>query len=224
MNAPESVGPFGASVASAGDVNGDGYADVVIGLSGDPNPNTFRNQVFLYFGGPSGLAKASAITLTSPEGSTTDFGWSAVGVGDVNGSMNLNEVRDKEHIVIVVFWWLQPIASFSMKPASRDAPILIGKTTHPDSRCMPDRVGNGAGRAGDADFADPLDAECIHVRVVLVDHDGFQGRHVGAPTTTYDLLWDERPYPPKAILGTAYEFATGQRLAPVISRAGRPEP
>ena len=34
-----------------------------------------------------------------------------------------------------------------------------------------------------------------------------------APTTTYDLVWDERPYPPKAILGTAYEFATGQRLA-----------
>ena len=29
---------------------------------------------------------------------------------------------------------------------------------------------------------------------------------------TYDLVWDERPYPPKAISGTASEFATGQRL------------
>jgi hypothetical protein len=37
--------------------------------------------------------------------------------------------------------------------------------------------------------------------------------HGFAPTTTYDLIWDERRYPPKAILGTAYEFATGQRLA-----------
>jgi hypothetical protein len=36
--------------------------------------------------------------------------------------------------------------------------------------------------------------------------------HGFAPTTTYDLVWDERRYPPKAILGTAYEFATGQRL------------
>ena len=36
--------------------------------------------------------------------------------------------------------------------------------------------------------------------------------HGYAPTTTYDLVWDERRYPPKAILGTAYEFATGQRL------------
>jgi hypothetical protein len=34
-----------------------------------------------------------------------------------------------------------------------------------------------------------------------------------APTTTYDLVWDERRYPPKAILGTAYELATGERLA-----------
>jgi hypothetical protein len=34
-----------------------------------------------------------------------------------------------------------------------------------------------------------------------------------ARTTTYELVWDERRYPPKAILGTAYEFATGQRLA-----------
>ena len=25
--------------------------------------------------------------------------------------------------------------------------------------------------------------------------------------------WEERLYPPKAILGTAYEFATGKRLA-----------
>ena len=32
-------------------------------------------------------------------------------------------------------------------------------------------------------------------------------------TTTYELRWEERRYPPKAILGTAYEFATGQRLA-----------
>ena len=41
----------------------------------------------------------------------------------------------------------------------------------------------------------------------------FFAAHGFAPTTTYDLVWDQRRYPPKAILGTAYEFATGQRLA-----------
>jgi hypothetical protein len=41
----------------------------------------------------------------------------------------------------------------------------------------------------------------------------FFSEHGFAPTTTYDLIWKERRYPPKAILGTAYEFATGRRLA-----------
>jgi hypothetical protein len=41
----------------------------------------------------------------------------------------------------------------------------------------------------------------------------FFSTHGFAPTTTYDLVWAKRRYPPKAILGTGYEFATGQRLA-----------
>jgi hypothetical protein len=40
----------------------------------------------------------------------------------------------------------------------------------------------------------------------------FFSEHGFAPTTTYELAWEERCYQPKAILGTAYEFATGQRL------------
>jgi len=41
----------------------------------------------------------------------------------------------------------------------------------------------------------------------------FFTEHGFAPTTTYDLVWEKRLYPPKAILGTAYELATGERLA-----------
>ena len=40
----------------------------------------------------------------------------------------------------------------------------------------------------------------------------FFSEHGFAPTTTYELVLNERRYPPKAILGTAYELATGQRL------------
>ena len=49
----------------------------------------------------------------------------------------------------------------------------------------------------------------------------FFSAHGFAPTTTYDLVWDGRRYPPKAILGTAYEFATGQRLASGDFEGGR---
>ncbi len=41
----------------------------------------------------------------------------------------------------------------------------------------------------------------------------FFSAHGFAPTTTSELVWEGRRYPPKAILGTAYEIATGQRLA-----------
>jgi len=41
----------------------------------------------------------------------------------------------------------------------------------------------------------------------------FFAEHGFAPTTTYELAWEARLYPPKAILGAAYEFATGKRLA-----------
>ena len=43
--------------------------------------------------------------------------------------------------------------------------------------------------------------------------EAFFAKHGFAPTTTYDLVWDDHRYPPKAILGTAYELATGERLA-----------
>jgi hypothetical protein len=65
-----------------------------------------------------------------------------------------------------------------------------------------------------------------HVERAIQEYDRlgpeeFFSAHGFAPTTTYDLVWDERRYPPKAILGTAYEFATGQRLASGDFEGGR---
>jgi len=40
----------------------------------------------------------------------------------------------------------------------------------------------------------------------------FFSKHGFAPTTTYELVLDKRRYPPKAVLGAAYEFAAGQQL------------
>jgi hypothetical protein len=49
----------------------------------------------------------------------------------------------------------------------------------------------------------------------------FFSEHGFGRTTTYDLVWKERLYPPKAILGTAYELATGQRLASADFEGGK---
>jgi hypothetical protein len=40
----------------------------------------------------------------------------------------------------------------------------------------------------------------------------FFSQHGFGPTTTYDLVWNQRRYPPKAILGAAYELAIGKKL------------
>ena len=49
----------------------------------------------------------------------------------------------------------------------------------------------------------------------------FFAEHGFAPTTTYELIRDGRTYPPKAILGTAFEFATGQRLESADFEGGK---
>ena len=62
---------------------------------------------------------------------------------------------------------------------------------------------------------DPVTLDDVERAIQEYDRLGpeaFFAEHGFGPTTTYDLVSGERRYPPKAILGTAYEFATGHRL------------
>jgi len=70
---------FGYAVAGAGDVNADGYADVVVGANG---VGSGSGAAYLYLGGPAGLATTPAVSLTSAGGA---FGTSVGCAGDVNG-------------------------------------------------------------------------------------------------------------------------------------------
>ncbi len=76
----------GVRVADVGDVNGDGYADLLIGAYGY-NSNTGR--VYLFLGGPSGWqldqGVAGADAIYTGEGSNNYAGTSIAGAGDVNG-------------------------------------------------------------------------------------------------------------------------------------------
>ena len=78
---------FGVSVASAGDVNGDGYSDVIIGASFYNGPTTgITNEgaAYIYHGSATGLAASPNIRLLGSQ-SLSDFGYSVAGAGDVNG-------------------------------------------------------------------------------------------------------------------------------------------
>ena len=49
----------------------------------------------------------------------------------------------------------------------------------------------------------------------------FFSEHGFGPSRSYELVWDKRRYPHKAILGTAYELATGERLTPGDFEGGK---
>lgn len=75
---------FGYSISSAGDVNADGYSDVIVGARYYDNGETNEGAAFVYHGSSSGLS-TTASTFLEPDQTGADFGFSAAGAGDVNG-------------------------------------------------------------------------------------------------------------------------------------------
>ncbi len=56
---------LGYSVASAGDVNNDGYSDVIIGAYNYSNGQTNEGSIYVYHGSSSGLANSPAAIIQS---------------------------------------------------------------------------------------------------------------------------------------------------------------
>jgi hypothetical protein len=82
---PSDNAAFGHSVSNAGDVNGDGYDDLIIGA-----PYYQGGKAYLFLGGPAADAHADLTLPTSADSSHNEsgflgFGLSVLGAGDLNG-------------------------------------------------------------------------------------------------------------------------------------------
>ena len=85
-DADQATARFGISVASAGDVNGDGYSDVIIGaFAYDDGVNTDEGRAFVYLGSATGLSATPASTPDDADQANAQFGISVASAGDVNG-------------------------------------------------------------------------------------------------------------------------------------------
>ncbi len=89
---------FGSSVSTAGDVNGDGYDDIIIGAAEFDIDG--KGKVYVWYGSPDGLGDPQNADWTA-EGDQDDsaFGSSVSTAGNVNGNINVN--GDKYDDIII---------------------------------------------------------------------------------------------------------------------------
>ncbi len=71
---------FGYAVSGAGDVNGDGFDDVIVGAFGDDNNGNSSGSARVFSG-----VDGSVLYTFNGDSANDWFGWSVSGAGDVNG-------------------------------------------------------------------------------------------------------------------------------------------
>lgn len=79
---------FGRSVTSAGDVNGDGYGDLLVGAPDYLNTSSGEGRAYVFEGSPAGLSSSPDWTSIHPGskvGEAAVYGRGVTGGGDING-------------------------------------------------------------------------------------------------------------------------------------------
>lgn len=173
---------FGYSVSSAGDVNNDGYDDVIVGARGYTSAYSNEGAAYVFHGSPTGL-HLNPNWLVYGGRPTAAFGTAVAGIGDINGD-GFDDVAvgaSGWDVVMLenagaVMVYLGSATGLQMTPA------LTFEGSLPDAR-----LGNSLAGAGD------------------VNNDGFADLLVGAPYWGYGFSYEGAAY---LFLGSASGFPT----------------
>jgi hypothetical protein len=140
----QTIAAFGNSVATAGDVNGDGHADVTVGAPYYSSGQLYEGRAFLYVGSPSGLSANPDWTAEVDQPGAL-FGGSAGTAGDMNGDGYADVIvgasyydhgQDDEGVAFIYHGSIDGLESIPSRRAEGDQHLA--------------RFGYSAGTAGDA--------------------------------------------------------------------------
>jgi hypothetical protein len=128
---------FGRSVATAGDVDGDGYDDVIVGA---PVYDDSTGRAYVYAGGPAGLSASPVFSVTG-EATSSSFGQSVGTAGDVDGD-------GYDDVIVGAHGYDQGTGRIYVYAGGRDglrtSPIFVAS-----GRARGERYGFAVGTAGD---------------------------------------------------------------------------
>jgi len=155
----------GASVSSAGDVNGDGYDDILVGAHVGDDGDYGVGTVYLIYGSHTKLTSASlstAVKFTEEESASSDVGSRVSSAGDVNGD-------GYDDILIGAF------GDREIDSTAGAAYLIYGSSIPLSSSCLSDIAIKFTGEAEDNRAGDAVSAAGD------VNGDGYDDFLVGAP-------------------------------------------
>jgi hypothetical protein len=83
--ADQESGLFGTLATSPGDVNGDGFGDLVVNAWTQDLPELDEGAIYVYLGGPNGIGSTPSLTIDNPDDEAgARFGLGLRSVGDVD--------------------------------------------------------------------------------------------------------------------------------------------
>lgn len=117
-------GAFGGAIAAAGDINADGFGDIVVAAPGS-------GHVYLYYGSSTGISPSAGMALPVPTGLSAGAFGSAIAAADIDGNgasdlvIGANQATDSQNHANAG----QAFVYFNQGGSLSSSPLLIESTT-----------------------------------------------------------------------------------------------